>query len=109
MYGIYELPKDCKSVVVCESCFNALTSWRYGRPAVALLGTGNPYQIQQLKQLGVREFILALDPDDAGQRGTEKLKKALRSVAIVYTVSGIPAGKDLNDLTEEEYNQLQLN
>lgn len=109
VYGIYELPKDCKSVVVCESCFNALTSWRYGRPAVALLGTGNPYQIQQLKQLGSREFILALDPDDAGQRGTEKLKKALRSVAIVYTVSGIPAGKDLNDLTEEEYDQLQLN
>ena len=109
VYGIYELPKDCKSVVVCESCFNALTSWRYGRPAVALLGTGNPYQIQQLKQIGAREFILALDSDDAGQRGSEKLKKALMSVAIVYIVSGIPAGKDLNDLTEEEYNQLQLN
>lgn len=108
VYGIYELPKGCKSVVVCESCFNALTSVRYGRPAVALLGTGNTYQINQLKQLGVNEFILGFDPDDAGRRATEKLKKALRSVAIVWSFDGIPEGKDINDLTEEEFNQLDL-
>ena len=108
VYGIYELPKDCKSVVICESCFNALTSWRYGRPAVALLGTGNPYQIQQLKELGVREFILALDPDDAGRKGTVKLKSALRSVALVWEFTGIPEGKDINDLTEEEFNALEM-
>lgn len=108
VYGLYELPKDVKSVVVCESCFNALTSWRYGRPAVALLGTGNPYQIQQLKELGVSEFILALDPDDAGRRGTEKLKNALRSSALVYEFVGIPSGKDINDLTEDEFNALDI-
>lgn len=108
VYGLYELPKDVKSVVICESCFNALTSWRYGRPAVALLGTGNPYQIQQLKELGVSEFILALDPDDAGRRGTEKLKNALRSSALVYEFVGIPSGKDINDLTEDEFNALDI-
>lgn len=108
VYGLYELPKDVKSVVICESCFNALTSWRYGRPAVALLGTGNPYQIQQLKELGVSEFILALDPDDAGMRGTEKLKNALRSSALVYEFVGIPSGKDINDLTEDEFNALDI-
>lgn len=108
VYGLYELPKDVRSVVICESCFNALTSWRYGRPAVALLGTGNPYQIQQLKELGVSEFILALDPDDAGRRGTEKLKNALRSSALVYEFVGIPSGKDINDLTEDEFNALDI-
>lgn len=108
VYGLYELPKDVKSVVICESCFNALTSWRYGRPAVALLGTGNPYQIQQLKELGVSEFILALDPDDAGRRGTERLKNALRSSALVYEFVGIPSGKDINDLTEDEFNALDI-
>lgn len=108
VYGLYELPKDVKSVVICESCFNGLTSWRYGRPAVALLGTGNPYQIQQLKELGVSEFILALDPDDAGRRGTEKLKNALRSSALVYEFVGIPSGKDINDLTEDEFNALDI-
>ena len=108
VYGLYELPKGCKSVVVCESCFNALTSVRYGRPAIALLGTGNSYQIQQLKELGVNEFILAFDPDEAGKRATAKLKKALHSIAIVWSFEGIPEGKDLNDLTEEEFNALEL-
>lgn len=108
VYGLYELPKDCKSVVICESCFNTLTSWRYGRPAVALLGTGNSYQIQQLRELGVQEFILAFDPDEAGAKATEKLRKALSSVAIVWQFEGIPPGKDLNDLTEEEFNSLTL-
>lgn len=108
VYGLYELPKGCKSVIICESCFNALTCWVYGRPAVALLGTGNSYQIQQLKELGVQEFILAFDPDEAGQRATAKLKRALKSVAIVWSFVGIPAGKDINNLSKEEFDALEL-
>lgn len=108
VYGLYELPKGCKSVIICESCFNALTCWVYGRPAVALLGTGNSYQIQQLKELGVQEFILAFDPDEAGQRATAKLKRALKSVAIVWSFVGIPAGKDINNLSKEEFDTLEL-
>ena len=108
VYGIYELPRGCKSVVITESCLNAITSVKYGRPAVALLGTGNPYQINQLKRLGASEFILALDPDDAGRKGTARLKKALRDVAIVWEFEGIPEGKDINDLTEWEFNNLTL-
>lgn len=108
VYGIYELPKDCKRVYICESCFNALTCWRYGEYAVALLGTGNATQVQQLKQLGVTEFVIALDPDEAGHKGTQKLMKALSSVAIVWVLTGIPEGKDINDLTEEEFRALEL-
>lgn len=108
VYGIYELPPDCKTVVVCESCFNALTSWRYGKPAVALLGTGNSYQLQQLKELGVNNFILAFDPDEAGRNATKKLKKALRGIAFTWEFQGIPEGKDINDLTEDEFNQLEI-
>lgn len=108
VYGLYELPDNCKSVIVCESCFNALTCWVYGKPAVALLGTGNAYQLQQLKELGVNEFILAFDPDDAGKRATEKLKRALHSVAIVWSYANIPVGKDINDLTKEEFDSLYL-
>lgn len=108
VYGLYELPKDCKSIIICESCFNALTSWSYGRPAVALLGTGNAYQIQQLKELGVREFILAFDPDEAGRKATEKIKRALKNIAIVWSFEGIPIGKDINDLSKEEFELLEL-
>lgn len=108
VYGIYELPRGCQSVVIVESCFNALTSVRYGKPAVALLGTGTPYQIEQLKRLGVREFILGFDPDEAGERATRRLKKALKSVALVWQFEGIPEGKDINDLSEKEFNSLEL-
>jgi len=108
VYGLYELDPNAKRVVICESCFNALTVRKYGDQAVALLGTGNPYQIWQLKQLGVKEFVLGLDPDDAGRKGTDRLKRALQGVAITWTFSGIPEGKDLNDLSYEEYKNLTL-
>lgn len=104
VYGLYELPKGAKSIIVCESCFNALSCVKWGYPAVALLGTGTSYEIEQLKQLGVQEFVLCLDGDEAGQRGMEKLKRALRSVAIVWTVK-MPVDKDVNDCTREEFEQ----
>jgi DNA primase len=105
VYGIYELPKGVKSVLVCESCFNALTAIKYGYPAVALLGTGTSYEIDQLKRLGVPEFVLCLDGDDAGMRGAAKLRKALKSVAIVWTIQ-MPSDKDVNDCTKEEFDKL---
>lgn len=108
VYGIWELPRGCRSVLICESCFNAITSTMYGRPAVALFGTGTPYQIEQLKRLGADEIILALDPDEAGDRGRTKLKKALRKHSIVWELSGIEPGKDINDLTKEEFDALEL-
>ena len=104
LYGMYELPQGTKSVIVCESCFNCLTAIKYGYQAVALLGTGTSYEIEQLKQLGVQEFVLCLDGDEAGQRGTEKLKKALSKVALVWTIT-MPPDKDINDCTEDEFNK----
>lgn len=108
VYGLYELPKGCKSVVVCESVFNALTAVVYGYNAVALLGTGNTYQIDQLKKSGIREFVLCLDNDDAGRKGVKKLKKALGSTSFVW-VATVPEGKDLNDLTKEEFDEVYRN
>ena len=104
LYGIYELPKDCKEVVICESVFNALTSVIYGRPAVALFGTGTANQIEQLKCLPVRKYILALDPDNAGFNGTKKLIKALQGKLLSRLI--IPKGKDINDLSYEEFINL---
>lgn len=105
VYGLYEIPKGCKSLVICESCLDSHVSVRYGKPSVALLGTGNSYQINQLKQLGMREFVIFTDGDDAGRKAAAKLKKALQSVAIVWVVP-TPDDKDVNSLTEEEFNEL---
>lgn len=105
VYGLYELPSGVKSVIIVESCLNALRLASFGYNAVALLGTGTSYEIDQLKQLGVQEFILCLDGDEAGQRGAAKLKKALSRVAIVWTVH-MPPDKDANDCkTKEEFDQ----
>ena len=105
VFGIDMIPQGTKSVIICESAINALTATVYGYHAVALLGTGNAYQIQQLKEMGVVEFIICMDGDDAGHKATAKLKKALKSIAMVWSIS-MPDGKDLNDCSKEEFDKL---
>lgn len=105
VYGIDMIPSGSSRVCICESCINALTLVSWGYVAVALLGTGNSYQIDQLKQLGVSEFIICTDGDEAGRRSASKLKKALKSNALVWIVP-IPDGKDVNDLSEEEFREV---
>lgn len=104
VYGIYELPKNCSEVVICESVINALTSTIYGKPAVALFGTGNSLQYQQLNSLQVRKYILALDPDKSGREGEKRLEKYLKEKIITKLM--IPEGKDINDLSYEEFLSL---
>ena len=108
VYGLYELPKDCKSVIICESIFNCLTAVAYGFNAVALMGTGNQLQIRQLRQLGVREYIICLDNDDAGNSGAEKLKKALSDTAFTWKIT-VPEGRDVNQLEKEEFLEVYNN
>ena len=105
VYGLYELPKDANEVVVCESVFNALTCYVYGIPAVALLGLGTDYQYQQLRRLNCRKIIAGFDPDDAGQRATKRLRRALPEKLVSSYI--IPPGKDINDLSREEFENLQ--
>lgn len=106
VYGLWELPEDADEVVICESMFNALTCYVYGKPAVALLGLGTEEQYNQLRRLKCRKLITALDPDKAGMAATQKLKDALRGYKLVTTYL-IPPGKDVNDLSKEEFDSLQ--
>lgn len=108
VYGLYELKPGTSTVVICESAFNMMTCIRHGYEAVALFGTGNSKQIEQLKRLGARRFIIGMDPDEAGERAYMKLKKNLRSVALISKFDGIPSGKDINDLTDEEFENLRI-
>ena len=102
IYGLYELPENVNTLIICESIINALTCYVYGYPAIALFGTGTTTQLSQLKLLGVKEFVLGLDADEAGDRGCRKLKHALKSIAIVRRMQ-IPENKDINDLSYEEF------
>jgi len=106
VYGLYELPKDADEVIVCESILNALTCYVYGKPAVALLGLGTEYQYEQLRKLHCRKIITAFDPDMAGYRATQRLKKALKGYKLITSYI-LPEGKDINDLEEDEFKNLE--
>ncbi len=106
IYGIYELDKTANEVIICESMFNALTCAVYGKHAVALLGLGTQSQYEQLAQLPCRELVIGLDPDNAGYRAGQKLKEKLKGKKIISFLD-VPQGKDINDLTTEEFNKLQ--
>lgn len=105
VYGIYELPKDCKEAIICESVFNALTCVVYGKPALAIFGTGDKEQYEVLNKLPIRKYILALDPDEAGEKGVKKLKYNIKGKILTKLI--IPKGKDINDLSYEEFINLQ--
>ena len=104
VYGIYELPNNCKEVIICESVINALTCVVYGKPAVALFGTGDKNQAWILKNLNVRKYIIGLDPDWAGNKGTERLKYYLSDKILTRLI--LPKDKDINDLTYNEFISL---
>ena len=94
--------KNCKQVIVCESQLDALLAWQYGFPAVALFGAGTPYeQIKTLKDTEIIHFVLMYDNDKAGRKGAEKFKRLMKNKFITDIV--MPKGKDINDLTREEF------
>lgn len=103
IYGLDYLTDN--EVIVCESIINALTCWSYGKQAVALFGTGSDWQIEQLNKIPQRHIVLALDGDEAGRKGTARLLKGLKDKIV--TVLQIPDGKDINDLTKEEFDNLE--
>ena len=91
-----------KTAYITESFLNCLTCWKYGIPAMALIGTGNQKQYEILNKLPVREYILAFDPDDAGRKAAERFRKNVHGKIIkelVYTDE-----RDINDLQQEFLN-----
>lgn len=90
LYGHYELnafreyfDEPITQVFVTESVINCLTLWSLKIPAVALMGVGGGNQINLLKRLPYRTIVLALDPDNAGQKAQEKIYKQIKRNKIV--------------------------
>ena len=84
VYGIYELsllPEYPKEIIICESIINCLTCYVYGKPAVALNGTGTDFQYKQLRESPCRKYILGLDPDPEIKKKSkhDRLKQKLEN------------------------------
>ena len=93
-------------VYVCESQINALTLWTWGYPAVALFGTGTEHQYEILNKCGITCFKTCFDGDRAGEIGRKKFRNQLKN-SIVCDIL-LPQGKDVNDLTKEEFDALEI-
>ena len=88
--------------------FNLWSLKQWGKSAVALLGTGTDRQYELLSKLKCEGYVLCLDADEAGRGGTYKLGKYLeRKRKIVYVVDMLN-GKDVNDLTQEQFANLYI-
>ena len=96
------------SVYVVESQINALTLWTWGYPAVALFGTGSNHQYEILNKCGIRNYILCFDGDSAGDKGRDRFMKNIRNDVLV-SYKKLPMGRDVNDLTKEEFDLLPEN
>lgn len=105
LYGIYEMNHKEKELYICESFLDAITCNKYGKEAIALMGTGDFKQYEEINKLSQRVLILALDGDSAGKKGIQKLCRYIRRDKLVYILE-LPENKDINDLTEDEFNKL---
>lgn len=109
IYGLYELFKRQKNPSYCfivESPINALTLRVWGYNAVALMGTGSQKQMKEIFDLPIRDIILCFDGDQAGRDATKKFQKYLLNKRIRPVF--IYEGKDVNDLSREEFSKLLL-
>ena len=99
--------KHIDSVYVTESQINCLTLHSWGYPAIALFGTGSKNQYEILKKSGIRNYCLALDGDEAGRKGIRRFIDNMPQDVLI-SIALLPEGKDVNDLTCEEFLNLDF-
>lgn len=110
IYLLYNVLKEKSKVCyVVESQFNALTLWQWGYPAIALFGSGtSESQMARLNKTPIMRYILCYDNDPAGLKGEKRFKNLIRKDVFVDTLT-MPIGKDVNDITKEEFDFLMEN
>ena len=98
--------ENISEVWVVESQIDALYLWGFGYPAIALIGTGGKKSYNILKKSGIRIYHLCLDGDLAGRHGILRFIENMPKDIIIDIVQ-LPQGKDVNDLTKQEFDKLQ--
>ena len=93
-------------VYIVESPFNMLTLWKLGHAAICLFGTGGGNQYDMLNKLPIRHYIIALDPDEAGKKGSRKLLHNLGKTKLLSKVNYLDS-RDINDL-DSEFDTLKI-
>ena len=109
MYGIYELDRFLNYLWIAEGVFNVWSLHQWNKQAVGLLGTGTEFQYKQLLTIDCKGYVCSLDNDEAGIKGTKRLIDFLIShkKRNIY-VAEYPKGRDVNDLSYEEFRQIPV-
>lgn len=100
LFGAYQCIKYNNGYAplwIVESPINAMTLWTHGEFAIALFGTGGGNQYKLINQLPYRHVILALDNDEAGNKGMDRLSMYLKN-KLISRVEYKDTTKDINDL-----------
>jgi len=97
----HQAARTSKTVFITEAILDAMSLWQAGfKNVIALYGaqgwTADHEQL--LREGGTREAWLALDNDQAGRDGTERLKEKLAPLNVASVAVPWPEGvKDAND------------
>lgn len=108
LYGVYELPFFIRHLYCVEGPFNLWSLYEYGKSGVALLGTGTSTQMKELLEIKCNDYVLALDGDDAGHKGTKKIGRYLQEHNKQVYVACVPDGYDINDMSSEMFKNMEV-
>lgn len=96
------LPTSRQSkVYICEGELDAAAVWQAGGKAVGVPGATS-WQPHWGYLLREAEVVIAMDADDAGQRGADRLEKELREYRVLPERAALPEGLDVCDILSTE-------
>ena len=100
--------KEGDTIIITEGCFSGISANRIpNMTAVCTFGKAmSEKQIQLITKHKPKEIILSLDGDVTEKETLRTLKMIRRFYSGVLTVAHLPADKDPNDMTLEEYQDV---
>ena len=112
LYGLYEMKlnnvrcgKNTK-LYITESMIDCILLWQAGYYAVALNGTGSAEQIETLRKLPIRHYVLATDNDNAGLLARNKIRNQL-SNKLITEIQFPDDIKDIGECTKEQILKIE--
>ncbi len=107
LYGMHNIDDSCNEIIITEGSIDVILSRKYGvKNVVASLGTSFTEQHAELIYKLGKTPVLIFDGDEAGNKGLKKALAYFDKLGVYCKVVNLPQGKDLNDLTKAEFDEL---
>lgn len=100
------IKNNLKRAMIAEGPIDCLTGWCHNVPTIATLGSIADEQIADINNSGINILYVAFDNDYYGEQFRARLKKKLGKHIILVDVYMPTGKKDVNDLSDSEWEQL---